>query len=150
MTHGDTNSGNVFVALNPWLLLLVHVLGVLARHFHVPHSRVPDKLDLLWRCISHALSGYAYNQRVRRKCGIHRHQSTGSHNTVVSNLGTVHHRRAHAYQAVVSDGACVQYRGMSDCYIIPHYCRELTAEMNDRVVLNVGAAADLDLIDICS
>ena len=109
---------------------------------------VADVGDFLGVERAHDLRRRAHNERAGRNASALGDQRVRADDAALADNRAVEDRRAHANQAFVFHGAGVEDRAMADGNELADNDRQVVGEMYDAAVLDVGALADLDVIDV--
>src|SRR5262245_48776198 len=108
-------------------------------------------LDLLVAELTADFGGRAHHQRARRDMGARCNQRTCSDEALFTDHRFIENNRADADQRAVLDGTTMEDDAVADGDTIADARGKLPAgDVNDAVVLNVAAMADLYGIDIAA
>ena len=97
------------------------------------------------------LAGQPHDHRSGRHHEVFRNQRAGSHDRPCADAAAVQQNRAHPDQAPILDGAAMHDRAVSDRHIVADDgWMGITHDMDEGEVLNIGARADADGVDVAS
>ena len=97
------------------------------------------------------LAGVAYYQAAGGNFGAFQEERAGGYDAAGADVDAVEDDRTHADQAARLDGAAVERDGVADGDVVAEDERVLVAhDVEDATVLNVGARANADVVDVAA
>ncbi len=109
-----------------------------------------DVGDFLGPKRAHDFRGRAHDQRPRRDVRALGDERVCADDATLADDGAVEDRGAHANEALVFDRAGVEDGAVTDGYELADAHRQIVGEMDDASVLDVGALADIDEVDVAT
>ena len=132
----------------PWRRRVAHVVEPVA---HVAGRVVEDRRHLGVGERAPHLAGAAHDERARRHDHALGQQRPGRDDRVTAHDGAVEDDGAHADQHPVLDRAAMDERAVADGHLVTDVGRvRAPHHVHDGAVLDVGAGADADLVDVAA
>ena len=109
-----------------------------------------DVGDFLGAQVADDFRGGAHDEGTGRNMGALGDEGVRADDAALADDGAVEDGGAHADEAIVLDGAGVENRAVSDGDEFADAHGEVLGEVDDAAVLDVGAFADFDVVDVAA